>query len=332
VTNSLKELKVAVTGASGHIGNYLCKELTKKGANLRVLQHNNEDDFPKLGASVIRGNILDKESLSKLFDGADLVYHLAALISIDKKDRSKVFETNVTGTKNVIEVCKSQKVKKLIHFSSIHTIKVLNPHSELNENDPLNLNSKSAYEASKAQAETLIMEAVESGLDCTILSPTAVIGPYDYRPSYLGQAVYKMSKKQLPMLTSGGYDFVDMRDVVHAAIEAATLGKKGEKYILSGKWLSLKSLARIIGYVTGEKTHKLIVPTALAKTGLPFIQLWAKLTGQHPLYTAESLDILKKSSRNISSTKAKGELNYKPRPIQKTLADTLTWFDQHKNK
>lgn len=332
MTNSLKGVKIAVTGASGHIGNYLCKELIKKGADLRVLLHNNEDDFSTLDAAIIRGNILDKESLSKLFDGADIVYHLAALISIDKKDRKKVFETNVNGTKNVIEICKNQKVKKLIHFSSIHTIKVLNTNSELNENNPLNLNSGSAYEASKAQAEILIMEAVESGLYCTILSPTAVIGPYDYQPSYLGRAVLKISKNQLPMLTTGGYDFVDMRDVVHTAIQAASLGKKGEKYILSGEWLSLKMLARTIEKITGNKTPGVIAPTALAKLGLPFIHTWAKITGQHPLYTAESLNILKESSRNISSAKAKRELNYNPRPIQETLADTLGWFNQNENK
>ena len=229
----------------------------------------------------------------------------------------------------MIETCKALNIKKLIHFSTIHTLKVIGPNITLDEFNPLATDSKIAYEASKAEAEILVLNAAETGLDASIINPTAIIGPYDYQPSYLGQALIKIYQNKLPMLVPGGYDFVDVRDVVKAAINAASQGRRGERYIVSGRWLSLKYLSIKIGELTGHKTPKFVAPSILAKAGLPLVQAWAKITGQHPLYTAESIDILKLSSKNISSNKARKELSHNPRPIEETLADTFRWFEEN---
>ncbi len=323
-------MKIAITGAGGHVGNALCRELTNQGARLRILLLENEEKPTDVDAEVIVGNILDKDALATLIKDVEVVYHLAAIISIDKKDSQRIFETNVTGTKNVIEICKTQNVKKFIHFGTIHSLKVIDPDIILDESNPMAIDSKIAYEASKAEAETLVLEAAQTGLDACIINPTAIVGPYDFQPSYLGQALIKIYQNKLPMLVSGGYDFVDVRDVASAAISAAKKGRRGERYIVSGKWLSLKDLSVKIGKLTGHKTPKFVAPTLLAKAGLPFIHAWAKLFGQHPLYTAESLDILRNSSRNVSCRKARKELGYKPRSLEETIVDTFDWFEENK--
>ena len=322
-------MKVAVTGASGHVGNCLCRELVEKGVKLKVMFHENENKLAGFGAEIINGSILDTGALARLCNDVDVVYHLAAKISIDNKDVDEVYKVNIQGTQNVIETCKTQNVKKLIHFGTIHSLKVIGPNITLDESNPLATDSKIAYEASKAEAELLVLKATEEGLNASILNPSAIIGPYDYQPSYLGQALMKIYKNKLPMLVSGGYDFVDVRDVVMAAISASTNGRRGERYILSGRWMSLKDLSIKIAELTGQRTPRFVAPTCLAKAGLPFIRAWAKLSGRHPLYTAESLDILKQSSRNISNTKARKELGYNPRPIEETLVDTFRWFEEN---
>lgn len=319
-------MKIAITGASGHVGNVLCRELAEKGMKLKILLFKNKMMHFDINAEFVVGNILDKKVLKELISGCDIVYHLAAKISIDNKHRDDVFEVNVQGTQNVIEVCLEQKVKRLIHISTVHSFKSFDPDELLDENNPVNLASKMAYEASKAKAEMLILEAVKDGLNAVILNPSAIIGPFDYQPSYLGQALIKIYKNKLPMLVSGGYDFVDVRDVVDAAVNAATMSRIGERYILSGQWLSLKELSEIISKLYSRKTPTFIAPMALAKIGLPFIQAWAKLSRQHPLYTADSLEILKQSNKKMSHQKAGKELGYHPRPIEKTLKDTLDWF------
>jgi len=214
-------MKIAITGASGYLGSCLCKALKDKETLLKVLAHKNTHEFAKMGAEIIFGDILDKSTLTKLVEDADVVYHLAAALSIGEKNRELVREINVKGTRNIIEVCQSQNVKKLVHLSSIKTLQPVDSKNFLDESSPLITISSSAYDSSKAEAERLVLEAAEHGLDAVILNPTAIIGPYDAQPSYLGQALIKIYRNSLPMLVSGGYDFVDVRDVVEAAVQAS---------------------------------------------------------------------------------------------------------------
>nr|NQU89360.1 NAD-dependent epimerase/dehydratase family protein [Bacteroidota bacterium] len=272
-------MKIAITGASGHVGNCLCRKLAGNADKIKVLLHKNEDKMEEMDVEIIRGSILDKVALVELCRDVDVVYHLAAIISIDNKDRNRVYETNVSGTRNVIEICKAQKVKKLVYFSTIHTLKIDDVNQALDETNPIIPDSKIAYESSKAEAEKLVLKSTEAGLD--------------------------------------------------ASISAASKGRRGERYILSGVWLSLKELAEKIELLTAHKTPKFVAPTILAKAGLPFIHTWAALAGQHPLYTAESLDILLQPGRNISNLKAMNELGFIPRPIEETIADTFDWFEQN---
>jgi len=322
-------MKIAVTGASGYLGSCLCKTLKDKETLLKVLVHKNTDEFAKMGAEIIFGDILDESTLTKLVEEADVVYHLAAALSIGEKNKELVREINVKGTLNIIGACQSQKVKKLVHFSSIKTLQQIDTNNPLDESASLVTDSPSAYDSSKAEAERLVLAAAENGLDAVILNPTAIIGPYDAQPSYLGQALIRIYRNSLPMLVSGGYDFVDVRDVIEASIQAAATGRKGERYILSGNWMSLKDLSKEIERITGEKTTQFSVPVIVARAGLPFIQLHAKISGSVPLYTSEALDNIQFSNRNISNLKARTELGYNPRPIENTLSDTFEWFNQH---
>lgn len=323
------KMKIAITGASGHVGNVLCRELRSQGKAVKALVHNNEDDLQKMGVEIIEGNILDPDAVKEFCKGADIVYHLAAKISIDKKDKDLVYKTNVEGTQNIIEACKLVPGVKLIHFSTVHTYGTKNESDMLDESNPIIDFSPIYYEDSKAEAERRVLQAAEEGLNAIVLNPTAIIGPYDFQPSLLGQALIKLYNNELPMLVEGGYDFVDVRDVVAAAIQAAEKGKKGEKYILGGKWYSLKELSGIIGHVSGRKTPSVVVPGFVARIGLPFIQAYAAIAGKHPLYTAESLEILKLSSKNISNKKARMELGMSPRSIEDSLKDIFDWFEKN---
>jgi dihydroflavonol-4-reductase len=322
-------MKVAITGASGHIGNTLCKELLDRGYKIKALLHNDEDDLKKPGIELVKGNILDKGSLDKLCKEADVVFHLAARISIDNKDRKEIFEVNVQGTQNIIDACIKNDVKRLVHFSSIHTLSH-KPYDEvLDETRPMIDKTHIAYEQSKTEGEKLVHKAIEKGLDAVIIVPTAIIGPYDFKPSLLGQALMKIYQNKLPMLVEGGYDWVDVRDVADGAINASTMGEKGERYILSGKFMELGKLSALIGQLTGQKTPGFTAPSILARIGLPFIKLYAYIMNEHPLYTGESLDILKSSNRNISNEKAGKTIGYKSRPLEETIVDTFEWYKQN---
>ncbi len=319
-------MKVAVTGASGHVGNCLCRMLIEKDHEITVLLHDDENDFNNLNVRIVNGDVLNKNSLTKLCNQADVVYHLAAKIAIDETEKELVYRTNVEGTQNLIDVCRNEKVKRLVHFSSIHT---LNPHpldQPLDENRPLINDTRMIYEKSKTEGEKRVLEAASKGLPAVVLTPTAIIGPYDNKPSYLGQALIKIYTNKLPMLIGGGYDWVDVRDIADGAIKAAEKGRVGERYILSGTWLNLKDLSVMIGKISNRKTPSFVAPAFLAHIGLPFIKLYASIKNEHPLYTRDALEILKNSNPFISNQKARTELGYDPRPLAETLADTFEYY------
>lgn len=323
-------MKVAVTGASGHIGNCLVRELKKQGARVKVLVHEFKNDLDRLDVEIIKGDLLDKKSLNKLCNDVDVVFHLAAKIALDNRHSNKVYEVNVTGTKNIIEASMSAGVKRLVHFSSIDAFAKVRPEQVLNETCPLIESENSIYEITKAESERLVMKAVSEGLDAVILCPTAVVGPFDYRGSFLGDALKKIYTNRLPMLIAGGYNWVDVRDVAGAAIRSVEKGRKGEKYILSGNYAELTTLSEMAGKITGKKTPNKVAPVFLAKLACPFLEFYYSITNGKPIYTLQSLNLLINSPKNISFEKAKKELGYLPRPLIQTLSDTFDWYRENK--
>jgi dihydroflavonol-4-reductase len=135
-----------------------------------------------------------------------------------------------------------------------------------------------------------------------------------------------MANGRLPALVSGGFDWVDVRDVVQGAMRAEEIAPTGAKYILSGHWLSLRQLAKMTEELTGVKAPGPVCPMWLARVGAPFVTAFDLLARRRPLYTSVSLQALR-GHRHISRRKATKELDYQPRPFSQTLSDTLKWFE-----
>jgi dihydroflavonol-4-reductase len=321
-------MKVAVTGASGHIGSCLVHELKRRGEDIRVLAHNHRSEVIEAGVEPVPGSLLEPEALKRLCRGVDVVFHLAAQIAIENRLSGKVYETNVTGTGNILKAAQSSGVKKFIHFSSIHAFQIGSPGQQLDEATPLVESKNIIYEFTKAEGEREVMKAVNDGFDAVILNPTAVIGPFDRRGSLLGQALLEIYQKKLPFLIAGGYNWVDVRDVVSASLKAIESGRKGEKYILSGEYRSLRDLSGMISKISGN-SMPVFVPVTLARMACPFFQVYSAITKTEPLYTNQSLNILVNSPSNISNEKARRELTYAPRSLEQTLKDTFNWYREN---
>jgi len=321
-------MNISITGASGHIGNNLCRELIQRGHRVKVLAHNFDISLTGLDIEKVKGDILDKKALNTLIGGADFVFHAAAVISIGKNSREKIFQTNIEGTRNIIEACFRFKTKRLIHFSSIQALKNGLPDKIMDESGPLAGNEAYYYSQSKVRAEMLLLDGCNHGLNAVILNPSSVLGPFDFVPSLAGQMIIKIATGKLPFLIAGGYHWVDVRDVVSAAINAMGKGRSGERYLLSSEWMSLSDIA---GKICKDVNRKVpvIVPGFVAWSGLPFIQLFSKLSGKNALYTRESLEIVSHSPKLVNHQKAVTELQFKPRPVEETVIDSLHWLNDN---
>jgi dihydroflavonol-4-reductase len=319
-------VKAAVSGASGHVGANLCRALLERGFAVRGLYREHAIPAGLGDVRRIHGDVRDADVCRRLSEGVDVVFHLAGRISIEGDPDGSVWSTNVSGTQTLLQVCLDQDVGRVIHFSSIHALDQAPQGEDLRENRPLAGAGALSYDRSKAASEAAVQEYVNRGLDVVTLNPTAIIGPADHRPSRTGQLFLALQGRRLPSLVSGGFDWVDVRDVVEAAIAAVDRGRTGERYLLSGHWRSMAELAALAESVTGVPAPRLRTPLWLAEAALPVIRLISRLAGTPPLYTSESLKIIRESNRHVRSDKAAKELGFRARPIEDSVRDLYDWF------
>lgn len=317
---------IGITGATGHIGANLVRVFIQKGYKVRLLVRKDKRAISGLNCEFVEGDILDPVSLGKLIEGCDKVVHLAAYISIKKESDKIAAEINVQGTKNVISACFKYHVKRLIHLSSIHALSPFPEGKVVDETSPLvDKKYPVIYDRTKAQAQKEVRKAVSNGLNAVILNPTGVIGPYDFKPSLVGQMIISLVKGRFPALVKGGFNWVDVRDITEVTVRALNKGVEGECYILGGTWLSVKDLALLVAKYSAGSIPKIIMPVWLARIGVPFIGLYSRLKKKNPLYTRDSLYALR-HHRYISYQKAINTFGYSPRPINQTIQDTVKWF------
>ena len=333
-------MKVAVTGATGHVGNNLVRELLARGRTVRVLIHE-QSPPPRslLGLDVERvyADVRDLEALRAGFSGVSVVYHLAAQISIEPRTDGVLDAINVRGTQNVLRAAHECGVRRLVHMSSVHALSALPEDEPIDETRPLVASlvgdggdigrghGALPYDRSKADGEREVQRAVERGLDAVVVSPAAVIGRHDYGPSLQGAGLLAMLRNRVPAAIAGAYNWVDVRDVVSGAIAAEERGRTGERYLLSGHVCTLRELAAHLAAQRGGRPPLVTLPRALLWLALPFVSLVARLGGKRPLYTRNALQILG-SNCDFRCDKARRELGFTPRPLPETIADTVAFY------
>jgi dihydroflavonol-4-reductase len=319
---------ILVTGATGHIGNVLVRELVARGEQVRVFVLPGEplDILQGVGMEVVTGNILDPEALDRAVCGADMVYHLAGMISINTGSDPLVWLVNVQGTRNMIAACRRAGVRRLVYTSSIHAIQHVDKGVLVDECIPFDPNNNMGeYDRSKAEASLAVLEAVRGGLDAVIVCPTGVIGPYDHRLSEVGRMLLNAMRARVQFIINGAYDFVDVRDVVTGMILAAAQGKTGEVYILSGEEISVERIMRLTQKATGKRALSVRVPLWLAEFAARITPVFYKVTGTRPVVTPYSLQVVTGNS-TISCAKARRELGYQPRALEQSIIDTVRWL------
>ena len=173
-------MKCVVTGASGHIGNVLVRDLINKKYEVKafVLKNENVDYLKKLNVEICYGDVRDLESLKNAFRGADIVFHLAGIIDIGTVNKKFIYSINVDGTKNVLQACREEKVKKLVYTSSVHAIPEKPKEEVITEITEFSENKVTFW-----MKDNRGTHFVEAGLDCWIHGKTSMTGGYLHHQS-----------------------------------------------------------------------------------------------------------------------------------------------------
>ena len=230
-----------ITGANGFLGNNIIRLLQEEACDIRalVLPDDKLHSLEGLRCTVYRGDVTKNETLSEIFtvpDGAEvIVIHCAAIVTVKSKFNPKVYDVNVNGALNIAERALAIGAR-LVYVSSVHAIpergqKII---CETKQFDPALVTGQ--YAKTKAETANALLKMVnERGLDCVIVHPSGMLGPYDFGHSHLTQLVLDFSNGKLTACVKGGYDFSDARDVAAGILSAAERGRTGECYILSLK-------------------------------------------------------------------------------------------------
>lgn len=323
-----------VTGANGHLGRNIVERLLKAEQEVHALILKGEQ-MPcftnNYSLTVTKGDVCDIESMLPLFANTQnkeiVVIHTAAIIDIRSKVSPLAYQVNVGGTKNMIQLALRYGVYRYIHVSSVHAIPEPKVNKLIRETKFFSPDKvHGGYAKTKAEATQAVIDAINNqGLPAIILHPSGIIGPDEAGTNNIVMAIKNFVQGRLHICPEGGYNFVDVRDIAGACLQAVDCGRVGEPYILSGRYYRMKDIFEMANTMTSEKHRFVCLPIWVLKMVAPLLEKWAERMHQAPLITPYSLFALS-SRANFSHQKASCELGFWPRDMYDTLKDTINAF------
>lgn len=319
---------VFLTGPDGILGNNLIPVLIDRGFKVRafVQKGRNTDFIQTLGAQLVFGDVLNSEELTETMAGCEFVIHAAASTNIWPTRDAMASRINIEGTRNVIQAALANNVQKLIHIGTANSYGFGSKTNPGNETLPYACGIYQLdYMDSKYEAQKLVLKAVqEFKLPAVIVNPTFMIGPFDFKPSS-GQLIISVCKGKIPGFTSGGRNYVYVKDVAVAIVNAIDKGKIGECYILGNENLSYQEIFSKISRVTGSKRIRIFIPSFVSICLGAVMSLVGQLFRYNP---GISLPVARISvdEHYYSAQKAVSELDLPQTPVDTALEDAYKWL------
>ena len=313
--------KILVTGAAGLLGGEVVSQLLEQGYNVTALIHLTPLNISHPNLIIRQCNILDTCCLEEIMSGISDVYHCAAGISFESKDKSRLFKINVEGTDNIVNACLDANIRKLVHVSSVSALGRIRNDGEVNEQ--MNWSEEtgnSAYGKSKYLGELEVWRGRGEGLDAVIVNPSIILGGNNWDNG--SSAIFKSIYNEIKWYTEGTSGFVDVRDVAKAMIRLMNSNITGERFIISGENLSYKEVFYLIAKYFGKNPPPRKVSPALAEIVWRAEALKSFFTGQKRLLTKETARTAQATAK-YDNTKILNSLpGFHFTPIAETLAYT----------
>jgi len=319
---------VLVTGANGHLGNNLVKELLKDGWKVKASVRNikNKKPFEGLVCELVQADMLDKKSLLKAFKGVDTLYHVAAVFKHWARNPEKeILEANLIGTKNVLEAAAECGIKKIIYVSSIAALDF--SKTVIDETSWANT-SPNMYFKSKNESEKLAWQlASELSLNMVSVLPSGMIGPKIFEHLTPSMDLFdKIVHNKLPLDPQYGINFIHVQDVAIGIIQAAQKGRIGERYILGSEFsVNTSEVFRIANSLNPSVRIPRKANKGLQLFMAAIMRVTSKLTGNPPLLLKGNIHYYYKNNENLDIRKAKVELGFNPRKPEVALRETLEY-------
>jgi dihydroflavonol-4-reductase len=318
-----------VTGANGHVGNNLCRQLVERGERVRAMIRASADPAPLAGLDleIVRGDIMDPASTARAVEGCGRVYHTAAGFLMWSRDPERdIIRPSVEGTRNVMEAASRAGVEKVVYTSSSGTIGHASSPKPLDEGHSMT-DPHTHYLRGKIAAEKEAFAfARRTGLPMTSIHPGLILGPRFWKPSESVAQIAQFLNQGAPIYFDGGFSVVDVEDVARGAILAMEKGGNVERYILSGDNITVKGLFDTMADLTGLKAPTVKLPVGAVRAVAALMELASKLTGKRPMIDRSQVDEFAGKYAYFDCSKAKRELGYTYLSARETVGRTIKWL------
>jgi len=321
-----------VTGATGFVGSHVARQLVSAGHPVRILARKNSNLQPLDGLSVelVEGDLRNAVSLERAMRGVRRVFHVAADYRLSARNPGELYESNVDGTRLLLEAARDAGVERIVYTSTVATMAVPAHDGALpNEETRAALHQMIGhYKRSKFLAELEAVKAASAGVPVVIVNPTAPVGPGDWKPTPTGRIIVDFLNGKMPAYVDTGLNVVPVEDVAAGHLLAAEKGRIGERYILGARNMTLKQILDALARITGRPAPRVKMPHAVALAAGYADQWISRLTGREPRIPVEGV----KMSRHrmfVESDKAETELGYKPSSVEAALERAVRWYEQH---
>jgi dihydroflavonol-4-reductase len=319
-----------VTGATGFLGSHVARQLLARGERVRVLARpkNDRRALEGTGAEIVEGDLRDAASLDRAVSGVARVFHVAADYRLWASDPREIYESNVTGTRNLVEAARRAGVERFIYTSTVATVAVDRPELPTEKTQSSLDEMVGHYKRSKWLAEKEVLDAAKAGFPAVVVMPTTPVGPGDWKPTPTGKIILDFLNGKMPGYVETGLNFVAVEDAAAGHLLVAEKGRVGERYLIGAENLTLKQLLDILARIAGRPAPRLKIPHGLALLAAYADTFFSRLRGREPQIPVEGVKIAQ-HMMFVDCSRARRELGFAPSPVAAALERAVQWYEEH---
>lgn len=328
---------VLVTGGTGFLGAYIIRELVEKGYKVRAIRRDTSSTPFFIPATVFSqvewftADILDVVSLAEAMQGADTVIHSAAKVSYNPDDKKEMYQINIDGTMNMVNVALEENIRRFVHISSVAAVGRSLKGEHVNEEKQWDEKQVSSYYSlSKFKAEMEVWRAIGEGLNAVILNPSTIIGYGDWNESSC--AIFKSVWQEFPYYTEGINGFVSVEDVARATVRLMESDIQQERFIISADNWPYQQLFNTIADGFHKKRPSHLVTHFLAEVAWRYEKVKTLFTGNRSLLSKESARIAQTKTFFDNSKLLSALPGFSFSALEATIQNACTHYLQHLSK
>lgn len=319
---------ILLTGANGFLGSHIARELLNRRYNVRALVRlgSNRKTLPELPIELMEGDLLNLADVLRAAKGCKAVIHAAALAQVNPARDPQIWAVNETGTENVLQVVKQMAMARMVYVGTANVFGFGTKEQPGTERSPYSgLVYGVDYMDSKVAATELVRQAAHrDDVPAIMVHPTFLLGPLDSKPTS-GAMLLAVAKKRLPGYPAGGKNYIHVRDAAIATVNALTMGRLGESYILGNQNLTYHEAFTLMADVAEAQPPRFALPPAVALFYARAGEWLAKLRGRTPAVSVP-MAMIANDGHYFSSEKAVRELNLPQTPIREAIQEAYDWF------